>query len=69
MSNAPQYQAFICVQAKEKGGKPRWVRVGSVFAHKNGEGFDVVLPEGVAVYGRVVCLPPLPSEKAEAGEG
>lgn len=70
MSNGAVYHAFICVQPKERGGKARWVKVGYVFQHRNGEGLDLVLPEGLAVFGRVVFLPPLPEKdsQTEAGE-
>jgi hypothetical protein len=69
MGNEAVYHAFICVQPKERGGKARWVKVGHVFAHRNGEGIDLVLPEGLAVFGRVVCLPPLPNEKEPNEKG
>ena len=32
--------------------------VGAVLPHKNGVGFDLVIPIGMAVSGRIVCMPP-----------
>lgn len=37
--------------------KTFWHRVGSVFPQKNGNGFNVVIPEGMSVSGRLVMLP------------
>ncbi len=57
MSTKPSQYAYI-VTDSDNGQKSRWTRVGAVWPHKNGQGFDLVIPAGMAVYGRVVCLPP-----------
>lgn len=37
--------------------KTYWHRVGSAFPHREGEGFNVVIPEGMSITGRVLMLP------------
>ena len=37
--------------------KTFWHRVGSAFPHREGQGFNLVIPEGVSISGRVVVLP------------
>jgi hypothetical protein len=32
-----------------------WLEVGVVWPHKNGNGFDIVIHEGISVSGRIVC--------------
>lgn len=51
-----------------------WYKIGAVWPHKNGSGFDLVIPEGVSVSGRVVCIEPKsdeadpqPAEDTKAG--
>ena len=60
MSTKPIYQAFIVVAPKSESKKANWIAVGAVWPHKNGEGFDLVIPEGLSVSGRIVCMPPKP---------
>lgn len=67
----PTHKAYVVQEAKEGSErKGRWLEVGAVWPHKNGSGFDVVIPSGLAVSGRVVCVPPQPEKasQAEAGE-
>lgn len=64
MSSKPTHYAHIVTEPKDGDDrKAFWHRVGSVFPHKNGNGFDVVIPEGISVSGRIVCTEP--KEKAE----
>lgn len=59
MSKQPSHVAYIVIDPKEGSDKkPYWLKVGSVFAHKNGKGFDLVIPEGLSVTGRIVCVEP-----------
>ena len=58
MSNKPTHRAFVVSQPKESGGKGFWHEVGAVWPHKNGNGFDVVIHEGISVYGKIVCREP-----------
>ncbi len=56
MSNKPTHTAYVVISPKEGTEKKGfWHEVGSVWPHKNGNGFDVVIPEGISVSGRIVC--------------
>jgi hypothetical protein len=52
----PTHQAYIVVD-REGGKKSHWIRVGSVWPHKNGQGFDLSIPQGMSLSGRIVCMP------------
>jgi len=59
----PTHKAYVVQEAKkpdENGEqrKGRWLEVGAVWPHRNGSGFDVVIAEGIALTGRIVCVPP-----------
>jgi hypothetical protein len=55
----PTHRAYIVVEPKEGSDrKAKWVLVGAVWPHKNGNGFDVVIPSGCPVSGRIVCTQP-----------
>jgi hypothetical protein len=55
----PTHIAYVVKDAKEGSDKPGiWRRVGSVWPHKNGNGFDVVIADQISVGGRIVCTPP-----------
>ena len=64
MNTQPTHRAYIVQDAKTDGGKPYWIEVGAIWPHKNGSGFDLVIPEGLSVSGRIVCVEP----KAKAAE-
>ena len=54
----PTHRAFIVDNAPEGSDrKARWIEIGAVWPHKNGDGFDVVIPAGISIAGRVVCMP------------
>ncbi len=56
MSNKPTHIAYIVIDPREGSDrKAIWHEVGAVWPHKNGTGFDLVIPEGLSVAGRVVC--------------
>ena len=62
----PTHRAYLVENAPEGSErKARWIEVGAVWPHKNGVGFDVVIPSGMAVSGRIVCMPPRDEEKPE----
>jgi len=43
--------------AKDTGEtKTYWHRVGTAFPHKKGEGFNLIIPEGMSISGRVLML-------------
>jgi hypothetical protein len=65
MSNKPSHIAYVVAQPEEGSDrKAVWHRVGSVWPHKKGNGFDLVIPPGVTLSGRIVCTEP----KAEDAE-
>ena len=54
------YNLLIPEERKNENGevtKTFWHRVGTVFPHKKGEGFNVIIPDGISVSGRVMILP------------
>jgi hypothetical protein len=55
----PSHRAYL-VEALPEGSdrKPRWIEVGVIWPHKQGQGFDLVIPAGMAISGRIVCVPP-----------
>jgi hypothetical protein len=55
--NKPTFIAYIVTESKGHEQKAIWHKVGAVFSHKNGEGFDLVIPAGMSVSGRIVCVP------------
>jgi hypothetical protein len=56
MSTKPSHIAYIVTEPKEgTDRKAVWHAIGAVWPHKSGEGFDIVMPEGLSVSGRVVC--------------
>ena len=48
-----------------KNGKSYWRDVGAVWPHKNGNGFDITIYEGLAVSGRIVCTEPKQKEEPQ----
>ena len=64
MSSEPTHRAYVVTPSKD-GKKGFWHEVGSVWPHKNGNGFYVVIHEGMSVSGRIVCTEPKAKEPAE----
>ena len=58
MSNKPTHTAYVVIDAKEAGSKAQWHRIGAVWPHTKGKGFDLVIPAGISVSGRIVCMEP-----------
>ena len=58
MSSKPSHRAYVVSKPKEGSEKGFWHEVGAVFAHKSGKGFDLVIPDGISVSGRIVCTEP-----------
>ncbi len=57
MSNKPTHTAYVVTEPKERSErKPQWHAVGAVWPHRNGLGFDLVIPAGISVSGRIVCV-------------
>jgi hypothetical protein len=56
MSSKPTHIAHVVTNPREGSDKKAvWTRVGAVFPHKNGGGFDIVIPDGISLSGRIVC--------------
>lgn len=56
MSNKPTHIAYVVSDPKEgTDKKAQWFEIGIAWSHKDGGGFDVVIPPGVTVTGRIVC--------------
>ena len=52
----PTHIAYVVTDPKEGTDKKAiWREVGAVWPHKTGNGFDVVIPKGIAVFDRIVC--------------
>ncbi len=63
MSNKPTHYAYIVTDPKEGSDrKAQWHQVGAIWQHSKGEGFDLVIPAGLSVTGRIVCTKPKASE-------
>lgn len=58
MAKQPTHRAYLVPETESDAAKKsHWVEVGAVWPHSNGNGFNLVLPAGLAVTGRVVCMP------------
>ncbi len=55
MTNKPTHTAYVVTEPKEADRKPQWHEIGAVWPHKSGNGFDLVIPAGISVAGRIVC--------------
>lgn len=68
MNKQPTHNAYVVTQY-ESGGerRSRWHRVGTVWPHKDGVGFDIVITDGISVSGRVVCTSPREQADMVAG--
>lgn len=65
------FNLLIAEERKDKGTgevKTFWHRVGSAFSHKQGEGFNLVIPDGMSISGKVIMLPRSAKEPDSAAE-
>ena len=53
----PSHIAYVVTEPKGEGTdrKAIWREVGAVWPHRNGNGFDLVIHDQLAVSGRIVC--------------
>jgi len=59
----PTHLDYVVTDPKEgQSKKAVWHRVGAVWPHRNGKGFDLVIPDGISVGGRIVCTEPKQEE-------
>jgi len=68
MSSKPTHIAYVVIEPNRRGQKSIWRRVGSVWPHENGNGFDLMVDDQISVAGRIVCTEPKerPDEQPEA---
>ena len=53
--NKPSHIAYVVAETGPAGDKKAfWREVGSVWPHKNGSGFDLLIHDQLAVSGRIV---------------
>jgi hypothetical protein len=58
MSSKPSHIAYVVTDPKDgTDGKAQWHQVGAVWSHTKGTGFDLIIPPGVTLSGRIVCTP------------
>ena len=62
MNKSPTHRAYVVSSPKKEGDKSVWTQIGSVWPHNSGNGFDVVIREGISVNGRIVCTEPKDKE-------
>lgn len=49
-----RYSAYVVTDSKEPNGDAFWNRVATAYPHKKGDGFDLVIPPGLSLSGRIV---------------
>lgn len=65
----PSHIAYVVSEPKEGSDrKPIWRAVGVVFPHRNGNGFDVLIHDQIAVSGRITCTEPKEKPAEQPGE-
>jgi hypothetical protein len=53
----PSHTAYVVTKPEEGSNrKPVWYPVAAIWPHKNGNGFDIDIPPGVTLSGRIVCM-------------
>jgi hypothetical protein len=60
--NSPAYQAYTVI--KREGQDDFWVSIGAAFAHKDGDGYNIVL-QALPLDGKIVLRPPKDSNADE----
>lgn len=53
-NDKPAFKAFVVEDKDGEDDKGFWNRVGSAWPHKDGKGFNLVIPAGISVSGRIV---------------
>jgi hypothetical protein len=52
----PTHIAYVVINTEEGSDrKAQWHEVGAIWPHSKGNGFDLVIPTGIGVSGRIVC--------------
>ena len=60
------YNLLLAEERPDENGEVRtyWHSAGTAFPHKNGDGFNLVIPPGMSLSGRVLMLPRKARENA-----
>ena len=68
-SNKPSHKVFITREYQiGKEIKTNWLEVGTAWQHKNGEGMNIQIHEGISISGKVTIIKPRERDQgAEAG--
>jgi hypothetical protein len=61
----PTHYAYVVNARKDDPNKKDWRRVGAVWPHGKGGGFDVAIYDQLAVSGRITCTVPKDDEAPE----
>ena len=61
MADQPAFQAYTVV--KREGQDDFWLNIGAAFAHKDGDGFNIML-QALPINGKIVLRPPKDKEEA-----
>jgi hypothetical protein len=61
MADQPAFQAYTVI--KREGQDDYWLNIGAAFAHKDGDGFNVML-QALPINGKIVLRPPKDKEEA-----
>jgi hypothetical protein len=60
-----RYTAWTVTGQRHKNDKGYWTRIGAMFPHKDGEGFNLVL-DALPLDGRVIIRLPQPDDEGQA---
>lgn len=66
-----RFSAYLVLEPKQGSGreKPYWLRVAPAFPHDDNAGYNIEIPQGMSLSGRVVIRKDLPRDQADhAGE-
>jgi len=67
MNSKPTHIAYVVIDPKKGSDrKAQWHAIGAVWPHKNGNGFDLVVPQGISISGRIVCTEPKEKDQPQA---
>ena len=54
-ARAKQLQAGCTPKVEGSEKKAQWIEVGALWSQSDGSGFDLVIPPGISLAGRIVC--------------
>lgn len=55
MATPPNFLAYV-VEDRGEGVKANWREVAAVWSHRNDNGFDLIIPAGISLSGRIVIM-------------